>query len=271
MYRVPNANAGPDDAVCGAAYKLAAVKSDGTGSWTWEAAAQVVAPFPVAYNSTVYVDSSYTVPYKKYKFYWSELNGICPKKDSVYITFDNRIDTISAGVDTTIMTFDNITRVNAYPKLPFEKGNWSVVAGSGNFVNDTLCSTYVENISLGLNTFKWSITNGKCLLESLVNFDVSKPVIPQGISPNGDGINDSLIINGIDTTYQEIELTILNGAGAPVFTASYGNGKPVKIWDGKNSKGAELPEGTYYYLLKVFSTSTRHVSQEKGFIILKRN
>jgi gliding motility-associated-like protein len=105
---------------------------------------------------------------------------------------------------------------------------------------------------------------------SLVSFDVSNPVIPEGITPDGDLVNDSLKVEGLDFINQEIDLTILNGAGSKVFSTTNRNGNTWQVWDGKSDKGIELPEGTYYYLLKVYSLKTQHVSQKSGFIILKR-
>ncbi|MFL5753979.1 MAG: ice-binding family protein [Bacteroidia bacterium] len=73
--------------------------------------------------------------------------------------------------------------------------------------------------------------------------------IPEGFSPNGDGINDEFVIRGIsafpDNTFQ-----IFNRWGNKVFYAQpYQN-----IWDGKSSGGLsiggnQLPVGTYFYIL----------------------
>jgi gliding motility-associated-like protein len=269
VYRVPVANAGPDDQVCGPEYTLSAVPSDGTGTWTFPA--QVVSSVAGDPYTTVKIDSSFTTSSVSYKFYWEEINWQCRSKDSVTISFFNRIDTISAGRDSAFMSFDYLVKLNAYPIQPYESGKWSVVAGSGDFDDDTKNVTEVRNISLGLNTYKWKVTNGPCLLEDLVNMDVNSVVIPEAISPNGDNINDSLIISGLDLANQEAELTIVNGTGTMVFSTSNRGNSSWKNWDGKNSQGVELPEGTYYYLLKVISVKTGLVVPNSGFIILKRN
>jgi flagellar hook assembly protein FlgD len=61
----------------------------------------------------------------------------------------------------------------------------------------------------------------------------------------------------------------MNGAGVQVFSTT-NDGNDWKNWDGKNSKGIDMPEGTYYYILKITSRKTGTVTKESGFIILKR-
>ncbi len=73
--------------------------------------------------------------------------------------------------------------------------------------------------------------------------------IPEGFSPNGDGINDVFFIRGIDN-YTNNVFTVFNRWGDKVFAATnYQN-----TWDGKTSMGVrvggdELPVGTYFYTL----------------------
>jgi flagellar hook assembly protein FlgD len=123
------------------------------------------------------------------------------------------------------------------------------------------------------------MVNGACELISLVNIEIINISIPSGISPDGNGKNDALNIKGLDFSIdgatgkpnQSIELTILNSAGAQVYYTSNTDGNEWVTWEGRNSSEAELPEGTYYYLLTISSNRTT-VKPEKlsGFIILKR-
>jgi gliding motility-associated-like protein len=91
--------------------------------------------------------------------------------------------------------------------------------------------------------------------------------IPQAITPNNDGINDALVIAGIEH-YPSNELIIYNRWGSEVYRAvNYQND-----WDGSsqsnlNVGGEELPTGTYYFL---FDTKTDGIEIQKGFIYLKR-
>lgn len=89
--------------------------------------------------------------------------------------------------------------------------------------------------------------------------------IPQGFSPNNDGVNDVFVIRGI-STYPDNELTIFNRWGNIVYKKkAYDN-----TWNGKASEGMhfgseDLPEGTYFYVLDI-GTGKPH----KGYIYLNR-
>jgi gliding motility-associated-like protein len=70
--------------------------------------------------------------------------------------------------------------------------------------------------------------------------------MPNAITPNGDGKNDVLKIDGIEK-YPNNELVIFNRWGDILYKA-----KPyLNDWQGVNQSGGELPEGTYYYVLRL--------------------
>ncbi len=268
VYRTPVTNAGPDAMVCGPVATLAAIPSDGTGKWYFPP--QVIKSVPSKYNTTIHIDSSFNSPDVSYKFYWEENNWQCVGRDSVTITFYKRINGINAGRDTSLMTFDYIFPLKASKPLSHEIGEWSLISGLGDFDDKNANETYVKNIAPGLNTYKWVIINGQCRLEDMINVNILSLVIPGGISPNGDNINDSLVIESLDLINQTAELTIVNGAGTMVYSTSNKKGNRWRNWDGKNSAGMELPEGTYYYMLKVTSSKTGIVVPKSGLIILRR-
>jgi gliding motility-associated-like protein len=99
-----------------------------------------------------------------------------------------------------------------------------------------------------------------------INVEVIHFSIPEGFSPNADGINDMVVIRGIDY-YPGNSITIFNRWGNKVFEASpYTNN-----WDGTNSFGItiggdELPVGTYFYILDLGNDS----DVIKGNIFLNR-
>jgi gliding motility-associated-like protein len=85
---------------------------------------------------------------------------------------------------------------------------------------------------------------------------------PEGFSPNGDGINDVYVIEGLAGS-QVITIDVFNRWGAVVYTSSdYAND-----WDGTSNTGSstgELPVGTYFYLVKIGT------EERSGYITLWR-
>lgn len=269
VYKMPTANAGRDTVVCGSKYTLNAIPSVGTGKWFFPPA--VVSSTENKAMVTIAIDSTFAGKNNSQKFYWEELNWVCRNRDSVIVTFDKRVSPIYAGPDTILFSFDNVYHIVAAPVNTWETGKWSVIGGTGDFNNNSSNKAIVTNLSEGINIFLWSVTNDKCKLEDQVKVDVRKEFIPRAFSPNSDGINDKFTITGLDLTNQIGELIIVNGAGAEVFSTSNRDSHIWTDWDGKNSKGFDLPEDTYYYLLKVTSKTSNQVYKRSGFIVLKRN
>jgi gliding motility-associated-like protein len=91
-------------------------------------------------------------------------------------------------------------------------------------------------------------------------------LVHQGVSPNGDGINDFLVIEGI-TQYPDNHLMIINRNGALVYQAKgYDNANGV--FDGhSNVNGRMQEQGTYFYALDYSVNGVlRH---RTGYIVLK--
>jgi len=65
-------------------------------------------------------------------------------------------------------------------------------------------------------------------------------LIPRGISPNGDGDNDTFDLTGLGAT----AVSIFNRYGTEVY--SY-NGNYTNQWNGNDKNGSHLPDGTYFY------------------------
>jgi gliding motility-associated-like protein len=90
--------------------------------------------------------------------------------------------------------------------------------------------------------------------------------VREGISPNGDGVNDFLVIDNI-TNYPDNKLRILSRSGQLIFEAkSYDNSS--KVFDGHSNKNGtmQLP-GTYFYTLDY---TVKGIAKYKtGFIVLK--
>lgn len=270
VYKVPVANAGVDADTCGPTYSLKAIPSVGTGTWYYPVA--VLSSTGNSSSSTITIDSTFAGSNITHKFYWEEVNWQCKNRDSVEITFDKRVGAVNAGQDTALYSFDNVMHMTGDPLLEVGTGLWTVIDGTGDFEDVTSGQTKVRNLSKGNNKFLWTVTNGTCFSEDMVTIEVYELIIPEGFSPNNDpgNYNNEFIITGLDLPNQIAELKVVNGAGTEVYSTSNTDGQEWLAWDGKNSKGYDLPEGTYYYLLKITSKFNDQVFKKSGFIILKR-
>jgi len=131
----------------------------------------------------------------------------------------------------------------------------------------TTTKTYtvvVTRAAAGRNIFYQAVSVERPLNESQILKDGI--LVHHGLSPNGDGINDFLMIDGI-TNYPDNKLQIMNRSGQLVFEAkNYDNSG--KVFDGHSSKtGAMQLPGTYFYVLDyVVNGVAKH---KTGFIVLK--
>ena len=104
------------------------------------------------------------------------------------------------------------------------------------------------------------------VLEVLSDKGAKIPIsVHQAVSPNGDGINDFLRIEGIDL-YPENKLIIFNAKGTVIqrFT-NYDN--HANYFDG-NKAGESVSDGTYFYVLEV-KVDGKWVT-EKGYFVVRR-
>lgn len=83
-----------------------------------------------------------------------------------------------------------------------------------------------------------------------------------GITPNGDGKNDTWVIDGI-TGIQGVEVQIYNRWGMLIWqNLQYDN--TTNVWKGTDNGGQQVPDGTYFYIVRISSIT------KKGWIELSR-
>jgi gliding motility-associated-like protein len=73
-------------------------------------------------------------------------------------------------------------------------------------------------------------------------------VFYQGFTPNGDNVNDTWVIDGIEN-YDESSVSIFNRWGNLVWQSAKYNNLDF-VWDG-TSKGQPVPDATYFYIVEV--------------------
>lgn len=90
---------------------------------------------------------------------------------------------------------------------------------------------------------------------AMVSIHVVEPNLffPEGISPNGDGMNDRFVIKGLEV-YPHSSIAIFRRDGIIM----YNNDNYQNDWDGRQNKEGNspgiVPSGTYYYLLRLGGT-----------------
>ncbi|MCB0552793.1 MAG: gliding motility-associated C-terminal domain-containing protein [Phaeodactylibacter sp.] len=106
--------------------------------------------------------------------------------------------------------------------------------------------------------FTYRICNALCpelcdeaLVQVMIERDTTLELeLPNAITPNGDGLNDALIFDQLllnPDKFPDNELIIFNRWGDIVYKA-----KPyTNDWQGVNMSGEDLPDGTYYYILRL--------------------
>jgi gliding motility-associated-like protein len=86
---------------------------------------------------------------------------------------------------------------------------------------------------------------GNCSATDTLIVKGLKPIIiPNAFSPNGDGINDTWIIENL-SNYVNVSVSIFNRYGQLIYNANNGYTKP---WDGRVN-GKPIPVGVYYYII----------------------
>ncbi len=70
--------------------------------------------------------------------------------------------------------------------------------------------------------------------------------VPNVITPNGDGINDQLVL--FDQIFTKYTITIFNRWGNTIYNANDQIGK--YLWDGTNGKNKLMEDGVYFYKLE---------------------
>ncbi len=101
----------------------------------------------------------------------------------------------------------------------------------------------------------WIRTKGKnnFWCDNIIQLQLNDCVVPKGISPNEDGLNDGFNLE----IFNLVELKIFNRYGMEVY--KHGEGY-IDQWKGQDKNNRELPSGTYFYTFKtLFDTYVGYV------------
>jgi gliding motility-associated-like protein len=258
VYDVPIADAGSDDEICSNTYTLNAKKSIPGSNGIWSASGATFTD-PADPGTFTTADQ-----FGAKLFTWTEYNWRCTDDDQVQVIFYEQPAAAEAGPDQTL-DFIYTTKLEASTPL-VGSGKWSVVSGTGNFNNDTLPDAIIEELD-NSTTLKWTVHNGNCPeVSDQVDILINPLVIPKGFSPNGDTKNDVFDLGAVNA--ERIRIKIYNSTGVLVFESD--DYLEVNQWDGKNTNGVELPEGTYFYIADVKVAGREKEFQFRSFVEILR-
>lgn len=168
---------------------------------------------------------------------------------------------------------DNLV-VNAGADQTISAGGSVLLAGSTNGstyfwtpANTVASPASLQTVAIPTSTTVYFLTasDALCSLSDDVVITVEDQfTIPGSFSPNGDGTNDTWIIQGIDA-YPNAHVTLFDRWGQQILdVVGYG---AVKSWDGTH-EGKAVTDGVYYYVVDL--RSPNYKEPFKGFVTVIR-
>jgi gliding motility-associated-like protein len=193
--------------------------------------------------------------------------GSCSASDSVTVSFR---DDLEVTLDEDFKTCPNELQV--LTATTDEEGatfqwflNGDIIAGE---TNSTL-EFSLETGTFGTQTFEVVISVGGCSGTDSVDvtlYDVGNCIISEGLSPNGDGFNDTLDLTFLNDRTGISKLQIFNRLGTLVFEQN----NYTNQWRGQTNDGNDLPTGTYFYVVDLAGNDAVYGTQATGWIYLNQ-
>ncbi|MBL7941554.1 MAG: hypothetical protein JNM00_02250, partial [Flavobacteriales bacterium] len=174
------ANAGPDQEACfsgafPATLNMAANAANTPATGTWTLVSSTGPPQPVITNASSATTTITNLFPGTYTFQWTINNGSCgTSSDQMTIfIYSPAQSQANAGPDQQLCSSTPTASLAANSLTPPATGQWTVVAGTGTFANATSPTTTVSGMSLGTNTYQWTIDNGPCTIPAVLSDQVN--------------------------------------------------------------------------------------------------
>ena len=158
----------------------------------------------------------------------------------------------NGDVELSVNILNDIDMTNDYNYAWYMNGELLQDGASPIFVHG-------EDLMSGTVTVEVTETMSMCSAETTIEvayyMNQNCVDIPQGISPNGDGLNDCLVLDHLEDQEDIIKAEIYNRYGSKVFELN----DYVDHWcgqdasSGNGNSGELLPVGTYFYVIQYAS------------------
>ncbi|ALI98414.1 gliding motility-associated C-terminal domain-containing protein [Rufibacter tibetensis] len=229
----PIAQAGPDQLICGSVTATLAANTPAPATGQWTVTQGTGGTFANAASPTTTFSGTMGTTYT---LRWTVSNSPCVNATDDVVIRLMPTPEVEAGNDILLIRGESIEiQAKAQGKL-----TWSPAIGLSN-------PSIANPIASPEETTKYylrSVSEAGCPnVDSLTVTVIDRLQIPTAFSPNGDGSNDSWVLEGIED-YPRITIEVYNRWGQQVYTS---RGYPSP-WDGKRN-GVDLPIGAYYYII----------------------
>ncbi|KJJ38483.1 gliding motility-associated C-terminal domain-containing protein [Aequorivita vladivostokensis] len=219
-------------------------------------------------NGTILAEESATLTITEIGTYSVTVSiGSCSSTDEVTVSFRDDLE-VNLEEDFQICANEPriLTAATAEEGASFQ---WFL---NGSILTDETANTLEINLepgTMGIQTYSVVITVGGCSGTESVDvslYPIGNCVISQGLSPNGDGFNDTLDLTFLKDRSGINKLQIFNRLGTMVFEQN----NYTNEWRGQTNDGEDLPTGTYFYVIDLAGNDAVYGSQATGWIYLNQ-
>ncbi|RYE18488.1 MAG: gliding motility-associated C-terminal domain-containing protein, partial [Sphingobacteriales bacterium] len=205
---------------------MAQTPSQGTGTWTVKSGTGGIIESSSSPATTFSGLAGQT-----YVLYWA-VETICGAgQDSVLVNFSDVPD-VWAGSDATILLGESV-QLSASGGVSY---TWSPATGLSD---SGIANPFASPEATTTYTVTATSADG-CAASGMVTVAVTYNdlMVPNVFTPNGDGVNDTWAIEGLQVVYPNCEVQVFNRWGVKVFSSK----GYTRNWD-----GGELSTGVYFY------------------------
>ncbi|MEZ5172667.1 MAG: gliding motility-associated C-terminal domain-containing protein [Bacteroidia bacterium] len=245
--------AGEDQQLCGTNTILDATEPElGTGIWSTLAGG--------FFSDATDPKSGFITPNSGYRaLVWNVSLGPCTLRDTVFIDMIE-VPVANAGPDLIGCGGDTLALQAGNPV--FGDGLWTLLSAGATVLEPDFQNSDFIAENPGNYYLIWKVSNDICADSAILTITIlesddpscigssDEVFIPEGFSPNGDGVFDQFVIQ--HNPDKKLELQVYDRRGELLYKSEdYQND-----WDGTSTEGTilidgKLPEGTYFYLVKV--------------------